>query len=201
MNPQKMFTIILLLCLSSCVMIVKWKYGITNPKEETTEKLISFLEKHKYPTSEMYIFSDSSSYFKTVRNREFRKNMLSHLVFDHSGLLLWRDTSKCQWSGYDLIKTLSKDSSYKKDTGLNLDQILGHICPFGKSAEKDSIVNNPDFTVIVTWAKFLGEYNYRLFVLSGAVKENKAASIRLIWLNVDMQENWHLTKQQKLAFK
>ena len=62
-------------------------------------------------------------------------------------------------------------------------------------------MQHPDFTIIVTWAKFLGDYNSRLFVLSEAVEQNKTARIRLIWLNIDMQESWKLTPEQKLAIK
>ena len=60
---------------------------------------------------------------------------------------------------------------------------------------------HPDFTIIVTWAKFLGTYNARLFDLADAVKQNKTARIRLIWLNADMQKSWNLTKEQKLEIK
>ena len=147
------------------------------------------------------MFSDSASYCQTLRDPIFGKNMLSHMNFDRDGILLLRDTTQCQWSGYDIIKTLSKDSSYKKGTGLSLEQILDHIRPFGKNAGQDTVVKNPDFTVIVTWAKFLGGYNYRLFNLDSSVIENRASRIRLIWLNVDMQESWHLTKQQKIVVK
>ena len=80
---------------------------------------------------------------------------------------------------------------------MTLGQILKHIEPI-RGGEADSVVLNPDFTIIVTWAKFLGEYNYRLFDLAGAVKEDKKSRIRLIWLNIDIQKSWHITDRQKI---
>ena len=184
-----------------CKTVMKLKYGMAEPKMETPESLISFLEKHKFPTGDMFMFTDSASYLQALRNPLFIKNLLSHLTFDRDGLFFPRDTTQCQWSGYDVIKALHPDSSYKSLPGLNLDQILKHIQPFGRNQAHDSIVKNPDFTVIVTWGKFIGGYNYRLFALSGAVKENKTTRIRLIWLNIDMQKSWHLSKNEKMAFK
>ena len=56
-------------------------------------------------------------------------------------------------------------------------------------------------TVIITWAKFIGKMNERLFVVSESVKDNKNAKIRLILLNSDMQKSWNLNESQKIKFK
>jgi len=201
MKPIRLLLYLLLLSFTSCITIVKWRYGITNPKEQTPEKLIAFLEKHKYPDSCQYIFSDSASCFKTIRNPVFRKKMFSHMIFDSGGTLLKRDTAACQWSGYDVIKSLNPDSAYVGLNGVQLDEILGHIQPTGSKPEPDAISVDHDFTVIVTWAKFLGTYNSRLFELAGAVQQNRTARIRMIWLNLDMQESWNLTSEQKMEIR
>ena len=203
MKTKYILLLLLLMNFTGCVTIIKWKYGITNPKEQTPEKLIAFLEKHKYPDSSLFIFDDSLSFFRSLRNPLFRKNLLSHLIFDSTGVPLRRDTSKCQWSGYDVIKTLHPDSAYMKLNGLQLADILNHIHQIGSTSVQlgNPLHPAPDFTIIVTWAKFLGTYNSRLFELSEAVSQNKTARIRLIWLNIDMQENWHLTKNQKMEIR
>ena len=191
----------LLLSFTSCVTIIKWKYGITNPKDQTPEKLISFLEKHHYPDSCQFIFNDSLSYFQSIRDSVFRKHMFGYMIFDCHGSLIQKDTTQCQWSGYEAIKALTPDSSFLQLNGLELCGILDHIQPVGLNPGKDTVFRHPDFTVIVTWAKFLGTFNSRLFELSDAVKQNRKARIRLFWLNVDMQESWNLTKDQKLEIK
>jgi hypothetical protein len=192
---------LLILALTGCITIVKWKYGITNPREETPEKLLSFLEKHHYPDSCQFIFNDSLSYFQGIRNPVFREHLIGHMVFDRNGFLLQRDTAQCQWSGFEAVTALHPDSAYPKVNGLQLGEILGHIHPIGKNPGRDAGPDPPDFTVVVTWAKFLGTYGARLFELSGAVEQNKAGRVRLIWLNIDMQQSWKLTRDQKMEIR
>ncbi|MCX6269384.1 MAG: hypothetical protein NTW16_18860 [Bacteroidetes bacterium] len=186
-KPKQIILCCLLVCFTSCVTIVKWRYGITNPKEQSPEKLLSFLEKHKFPNSCQYIFNDTISYFQCFRNSLFRENLIGHMIFDSGGSLVRRDTTQCQWSGYQLIRSLSSDSAYLRQSGLHLGEILGRIHPIGNTI-RDSITGRPDFTLVVTWAAFLGSYNSRLFELDDAVTLNKSARIRVIWLNIDMQE-------------
>jgi hypothetical protein len=192
---------VVVLGLSGCKTYMHFKYGLTQPKEETPATLISFLEKNHFPTGNQYVFTDSGSYGQVVRNPEFRKYLLSHMIFDREGLLMQHDTNQCQWAGCDRIKALTPDSAYEKCNDLRLAQLLGYIQPFPGNSSVIESPENPDFTVIVTWAKFIGTYNYRLFALSDAVSQNKTAKIRLIWLNLDMQENWKLSKEQKVAIK
>jgi hypothetical protein len=187
--------------LFGCKSYMQYKYGITHPKQETPEKLVSFLEKQHFPEQNLYLFSDSGAYMNALNNPVFSINLLGHMIFDHNGNLLERDTAKCQWAGSTMIKMLNKDSTYKKVQGLQLKDILQHIEPFGKNATREVIITDPDFTIIVTWAKFLGKYNYRLFDLSEALKQNQTARIRIIWLNIDMLESWELKPEQKLSIK
>ena len=197
----KLLIIILFAATNSCKSYVKLKHGISNPHEETPGSLITFLEKQNFPTQNMFMFSDSTGYGTALRNDIFRKNLLSHLVFDRNGMLTYRDTTKCQWAGYTAIRNLHPDSVYLTTGELNLKDVLGKIVPFGIGVGPNLAKPEPDFTIVVTWAKFLGKYNYRLFDLDGAIKENKNAKIRLIWLNIDMQKGWHLKPGQKMSFK
>ena len=186
---------------TGCKTYMKLKHGMAAPAEETPESLISFLEKHKFPTGDVYIFSDSTACYRLMRNPVFMKNFLSHMIFDLNGLLLQRDTAECQWSGSDAIRALNPRSACSYWPGLTLDQILPFIKPFGRKEVSGNTEKNPDFTIIVTWGKFLGQYNYRLFDLEKAVRENKTAIIRVVWLNIDLQKSWHVTEQQKLRIK
>jgi len=191
----------LLLIVSGCRTLLGFRYGMSQPREETPETLISFLKKEKFPVNGMYLFDDSASYFKALRDPVFRKNILSHMVFDRRGHLLERDTNQCQWAGYDFIRALNRDSSYQECPGYRLGPLLDCIRPFGGPGRYDSVTGPPDYVVVITWARFIGKYNQRLFVLSGAVQENTTASIRLIYLNVDMQKSWNLSDRQKVAIQ
>lgn len=198
MKPKYFMVVLLITATTSCVTIVKWKYGITNPKEQTHRKLISFLDKHTYPDSCQYVFRDSSTYFQAFRNTLFRKNLFSNMIFDSTGFLVLRDTSRCQWSGYEVIEGLHPDSACRVVPGLRLEEILSRIEPLAEKAGNGVPGTQPSFTVVVTWAKFLGKFNARLFDLSEAATLNNTTRIRMIWLNVDMQEDWNLTEDQKM---
>ncbi|MCK9203538.1 MAG: hypothetical protein M0P58_03755 [Bacteroidales bacterium] len=197
--PIVILCLAMLLPLSGCRTIFGFKYGMTQPREETPEELTSFLAKNQFPLHDLYQFSDSTAYFQAIRNRVFRKNMLSHMIFDRDGQLLERDTNQCQWAGYTFVRDLKRDTSYQIFPGFKVNTITDHIKPFGDHS--DTIAPDPDFTIVITWAKFIGKYNQRLFVLSRAVAENKTAVIRMIYLNIDMQKSWKLTKSQKFSFQ
>jgi hypothetical protein len=199
MKPKYILLFVLLVNLTGCVAIVKWKYGITNPKAQDPRMLLSFLVKNKYPVSNQYFFIDSSCYFQEFRDTCFRENLFSHMIFDAAGSLIQRDSTECQWSGYEVIKTLDPANAYQKAGSLRIEGILDHITPLNPGP--GPCIQHPDFTIVVTWARFIGKLNKKLFDLSDAAGGNKTARIRLIWLNVDMQKNWKLTKAQKLEIR
>jgi hypothetical protein len=199
--PGVIYLACLLSIVSSCKPYMHLRYGLTQPQEETPEEIMSFLKKHDFPTENQYAFFDTGSYCQAIKDPKFSKYLLGTLIFDRQGYLLQRDTIKCQWAGYDVIKSLNPDSLYVRSMDLQMSGILPSIKPLSIDTTADEIKNNPDFTVIITWAKFIGTYNHRLFDLAGAVNLNKICRIRLIWLNVDMQKSWHLTDSQKMKIK
>ncbi|MDD4602533.1 MAG: hypothetical protein PHF97_01840 [Bacteroidales bacterium] len=186
---------------SGCQVIMKFKYGIKQPHEETPEKLISFLHHEKFPDTNLFLFKDSAAYIKALNNNMIRKNLLSHMIFDRNGALLERDTTQCQWAGYYFIKQLSPDSLYPTGTGITLNDVISEIKPLVPAVDTGIKNTFPDFTMIILWGKFLGKYNQRLFILADAVQTNTAAKIHLIYLNIDMQKNWHLNRKQKLMIR
>jgi hypothetical protein len=198
----KLAALIFFLAISfGCKNIMQFKYGITQPRVVTPSELTDFLIRQHYPAENQYRFLDSSSYFQEMRNPKFNKYLLGHMIFDREGTLLQRDTAQCQWAGKDKISSLKPDSVYSKCNDLHLNQVLPKIQPLTGNPEPSDSLAAPDFTVLVTWGMFLGKYNYRLFDLDSAVKQNKTARIRLIWLNIDMQKSWNLPKDQRMKFR
>ncbi len=186
-----------LLLLPGCRTYLHFRYGLTRPREESPATLAAFLGKNRYPAAGQYIFRDSASYGRAIRDPLFRKYFFSHLIFDRNGNLLERDTTKCQWAGYEKIRDLVPGGEYPRSSDLRLGDLLPAIRPLGS----DTLIRDADFTVVILWAKFLGRYNYRLFGLAGAAAENTGARLRVIWLNLDMQAEWHLRDSQKMDFR
>jgi hypothetical protein len=185
---------LILMISSSCSTYVRYKYGIKNPGAETVAGLIRFLEKNGYPITNQYLFADTTCYRSTMQAEGFRKNLLSFMIFDRNGRLLEKDTARCQWAGFDVIRSLHPDTLYKTDTTFHFSRLEGCIGSFGMCRCFAKTEPAPDFVVVITWGKFLGRYNYRLFDLEQAVRQNRHAGIRLVWLNIDMQRSWNLGK-------
>ena len=184
--------------LTGCKTYLHFRYGLTRPAEESPASLREFLAKGLYPSGGQYLFRDSAAFGWAARNANFRKYLFSHMIFDRDGVLLQRDTTQCQWWGFDRIAALEPGGDYEKSTDVRLDEILPEIIPLTPDSTASA---DPDFTVVVLWAKFLGRYNSRLFVLGKAAEMNKKARIRVIWLNTDMQQEWHLRDGQKMGFR
>lgn len=189
----------LLLLLPGCVTIVKWKYGITNPRDQRPASILRYAGKHGYPSGGQFIFCDSSAYCAALRDSLFRKNLFGTMIFDREGRLLLRDTARCQWSGYSRIAALAPDTIYPVAPKPYLPGLLSHLCGIGTDQGADTAARFDDFTVVVTWAIFIGSLNDRLFDLAGAVRENRRARLRMIWLNTDMQADWKLTGAQRMT--
>jgi hypothetical protein len=192
----------LALCMTmvpGCKSFMKYKYGLHQPREETPESLMAFLGKNRYPSENIFVFADSGSYFGAFRDSLFRSNLFSHMIFNRRGELLRRDTGMCQWAGGPVVRSLHPDSSYSLTPGMKLENVLRLIRPISRSSTRDSLIADPDFTMVVIWAKFMGTYNYRLFDLDTCVTANKTARIKVIWLSMDIQKSWHLTRKRMLT--
>jgi hypothetical protein len=182
----------ILASFTSCAVISRYKYGIKDPDVESLSGLMGFLEKNDYPLRDQYFIADSSTYKALIETEGFRKNLLSFMIFDRQGRMLAKDTTRCQWAGNDVIRTLHNDTVYRIDTSFNFSRLEGCISPFGICRCPDVMERKPDFVVVITWGKFLGRYNYRLFDLNEAIIQNRSAVIRTVWLNIDMQKLWNL---------
>lgn len=196
------FMALLLSVVTSCMTIVKWRYGITCPKEETPASLLKFLKKMNQSPENVYLFRDSSAYCQALNDKVFRKNMLGSMFFSQKGLLLdIKDTSKCQWSVTSFIRDLGMKSIFLIDTLYGFRKVASKLIPLAGNEYQDSLFKTVDYFVLITWGKFAGKLNQRLFDAATEIRENKQTGIQLIFVNIDMQKSWRLRKDQKLVIK
>lgn len=193
--------IFLLLLLQGCSTYVKYRYGIRQPETETPGSILGFLEKNGFPADHQYVFKDTNSFLRWMNGPDLKQHLLSHLIFNKQGQRLREDTAACQWAGGGVISNLHPDSSYLTMQDIALEQIAKDILPVGICRCIPVNDKQPDFTIVVTWGKFLGKYNYRLFDLEKDVLENHQANIRMIWLNIDIQKEWKFPPDRKLQMK
>jgi len=183
---------------SGCKQILMWKYGITNPKIETPESILKFANKYNQNLKQIYIFKDTTSYFSSMKDTNFKKNILSVLFFNQDRYFIdYRKSGQCQWSGGAFLQQYSKDSIYTIDSNFQLKSLTTKIIPIMADEElKDS--TDYDLTIIGIWANFIGKYNERLFCVSDVAKNRQDLKLRIILLNMDMLKDWNLNKDQML---
>jgi hypothetical protein len=183
---------------NGCKQILMCKYGITKPKIETPESILKFAQKYNQDLQQIYIFKDSTSYFSIMKDTIFKKNILSVLFFNQDGFLIdYRKNDQCQWSGGAFLQKYSVDSTYAIDSTFQLRSFLTNIIPI---IPEDQLQDSTHYDLIIVgiWANFIGKYNERLFCVSDVAKNRQDVKTRIILLNMDMLEDWHLRKDQML---
>lgn len=190
-----------LLVTIGCKQMIVWKYGITSPRSETPESVVSFARGFRQDPENIFIFRDTTGYFAFMQDSIYRKSCFSAIVFNAKGMLIrYKDTGSCQWSAAAAVKRLKKDTVYSVEGSCSLATLTAGLV----SASGDSVFadrpDSIDFTVIYTWANYLGKLNERLFAIGEAVRNNPNARIRVISLNIDMQKSWKLRKDQMVRF-
>lgn len=202
MKRTLFLTGITLIILCSCKQVAKMKYGIHEPREETPSRILAFMKKMDQLSGTSYIFKDSSSYFHYLKNPTFRENLLGSFFFTEKGLLInCKDTAKCRWSVFNFVKDLRSDTTYKIDTAFRYQDLLQYITPLASSVDSSFSEKDFDYIVVITWAMFAGRLNERLFSADEATLENPKARIKVIFLNVDMQESWKIPDRQKIVIR
>lgn len=178
--------------LFSCKEIVMMRYGIHQPREETPESILAFMNKMDYPNENTFLFKDSTAFNTCMKDSIFRSNVLSTLFYSPQGLLInIKDTSMCQWSGGYFVRNLHQDSLYQSDPAYTIDNLMSSLIPLNGSTVIDTV--NADYIVVVIWASFLGRYNERLFSIREAIRENPDVIVKPIFLCIDMQKSWNPT--------
>lgn len=102
-----------LLVLAGCGPVLKCIYGIKKPRPETPASITAYAEKRGYPTQNIAVFSDSSTYLEMIRNPVFRNEIFGTMIFDSALNLLLKDSTLCQWSGCPRLARISPDSAYR----------------------------------------------------------------------------------------
>ncbi|MFC2101950.1 hypothetical protein ACFLS7_03055 [Bacteroidota bacterium] len=202
MKTKKIIILFALLSISSlsCKEILMLRYGIHQPREETPESIMAFMNKMDYPNENTFLFKDSSAFYTCMRDSTFRSNVLSSLFFSPQGLLInIKDTSMCQWSGGYFVRNLHHDSLYQSDSAYTLGNLMRLMTPLNGNTVVDTV--NADYIVVVIWASFLGRYNERLFSIREAIHENTDVAVKPVFLCIDMQKSWNLTARDMEVFQ
>jgi hypothetical protein len=92
------------------------------------------------------------------------------------------------------INRLDKIYKCKSDSHQLLQNFLDDI---QIQDDKKFIADNVDIYVIITWAKFLSSESETSFSWFSHLKGEQKYSIKVLLLNLDVQESWNLSEKQK----
>jgi hypothetical protein len=186
--------------LEGCVPFAKLSMGVCRPREETPGELITYLHKNSFPTNNLFIIKDSSTYIKMLKDSVLHQFLFTTVVFRGDFRRIENDTSRCQWSGGYMVAHLKTDSAYLVSDTYSFNDFVPMMTPLFDSIQPLQVVPGEfDFIIVNTWAKFLGKFNERLFSLSETIRERPDLKILVINLNLDMQRSWNLRKDQKIT--
>ena len=112
--------------------------------------------------------------------------------FNKDGFLL-KNNNKGVGCGAS-IKNLSKILKSKYDVNETISTRLKDYKILGNN---DVLTEQYDIYILINWAIFLDSNNETSFNWYKSLKSNKDLKIKVILINLDVQESWNLTKEQK----
>ena len=176
---------------------MKCIYGIKRPRPESSSSITAYAEKKGYPTQNIAVFSDSSNYLEMIRNPIFRDEIFGTMIFDSDLNLLRKDTTLCQWSGCPRLAVMHPDSVYRTVPEFDSRRLFSGLTLINDTLRPGTIANGSyDFIVVNKWAKFIGKMNDRIFPVDSCAAARKDLRIRCIDLNLDIREEWKMTRRQ-----
>ncbi len=178
--------VIFLISFSSCQGILKKIYGIKDPEIENENSIKKIALKYQLDTNN--IVSVNSNDFLHELNG---KSIPDAAIYDSKGNYIeYRasDTS-CNAGLFEFIPNLSTKNNYNKPDSAKLGTELKKFLKLDGSTIKNSEVS--DFYVLIYWTVWTGKLNKdHIKVWEDAAKNNKNASIKVIKVNLDLQEHW-----------
>ncbi len=187
----------ILISLTGCKAILLKSKGISKPKLETRNSILTYLEqKGTVGYGNLFIVQDSASFYELIG-----------LVPDYPGvdfftttgdLIIYSRTGRCTQVANDFASQLKKEGEYFIDSSYRLDDITGllHSILPEKSIENQK----SDFVVLVYWALYLGSMNQDVFDIISTLERNKEVSVKIYLVNMDFQKDWKMKEIPRIKF-
>ena len=200
MNKNKKIAIITfivfgMLSFTSCQFALKTFYGIKKPKTETEKSLKKYLKRKDINSDNIYAvnYKDFIEIVKQIGG------IPEILVFEKNGKLIkYKEETDCNASAFDFIKKLSIKDTLQYVDSLNIDDYLLKLKDFkGKSIEFKKQTET-DFYLFIFWVRYSGRLNKdHVKIWEEQANNNKNSKIEVIKVNLDLQEWWGETLNNK----
>lgn len=120
------------------------------------------------------------------------KSMPDVLIFDKSGAYIpYGEEWACNAGAFNFIEELRADSSYASREGKRIDAAMEGLCDLKGNPIMLPSGGQDDFTIFIYWTAYSGKLNKdHVLVWEQQAKNNKQAKIKIVKVNMDIQEHW-----------
>lgn len=186
--------IILTLTFVSCQTIMKKMYGIKDPDIENRKTIVKTANKYDLDTTN--IVSVNSKDFLYVLKGTSIPNAS---VYDKNGKYIeYRQTdTSCNAGLFQFIPALNLTDKYNQPDSTNLDTELKKFRDL--SGNTLTTLETADFYLLIYWTVWTGKLNKdHVKVWEDLAKNNKNAKIKVVKVNLDLQEYWNKDDRDKI---
>lgn len=172
--------------LSSCQPIMKAIYGIKKPDIENQESITKKALKFGLDTTN--IISVTSKDFPYVLKSTSIPNAA---IYDSKGKYIeYRQTdTSCNAGLFDFIPKLNVSGTYNKPDSTSLAEEWTKFRNL--KGNEMNLPNNADFYLLIYWNVWTGKLNKdHVKIWEDLARENKNCKIKVIKVNLDIQEYW-----------
>ena len=172
--------------LLSCQPILKKIYGIKDPEIESEKTILKAAKKYKLDSTN--ILTVNSKDFLYVLNGQ---SIPDAAIYDKNGKYIeYRQTdTSCNAGLFQFIPSLNLNDQYDQPDSANIKTELRKFRDL-KGIELKSL-EPADFYVMIYWTVWTGKLNKdHVKIWEDLAKENKNAKIKVLKINLDMQEYW-----------
>jgi hypothetical protein len=183
---NKLYLALSLFCLASCQPIMKAIYGIKKPDIENQESITKKALKFGLDTTN--IVSVTSKDFPYVLKSTSIPNAA---IYDSKGKYIeYRQTdTSCNAGLFDFIPKLNVSGTYNKPDSTSLAEEWTKFRNL--KGNEMSLPNNADFYLLIYWNVWTGKLNKdHVKIWEDLARENKNCKIKVIKVNLDIQEYW-----------
>ncbi|NBR13505.1 MAG: hypothetical protein EBU01_02855 [Crocinitomicaceae bacterium] len=180
------FLIFSILTLASCQPIMKAIYGIKKPDIENQESITKKALKFGLDTTN--IVSVTSKDFPYVLKSTSIPNAA---IYDSNGKYIeYRQTdTSCNAGLFDFIPKLNLSGTYNKPDSSSLAEEWTKFRDL--KGNEMTLPNNADFYLLIYWNVWTGKLNKdHVKIWEDLARENKNCKIKVIKVNLDIQEYW-----------
>jgi hypothetical protein len=197
MKKNTLFLILPILLLQSCSTIMMKMYGMKNPEVENEQSIKKRALKYGLDTTNIV-----TVYSPDIAAKLSGRGIPNASIYDRNGKYIeYRQTdTSCNAGLFQFIPELDPANSYHMPDSANLNVELAKFRNMKGGVLSE--VEKADFYVLINWAVWTGKLNKdHVKIWEDLAKNNKHAKVKVIKVNLDMQEYWGVANSEKVVVR